>query len=374
MSLSVTIDRAATRSGLNAFIRLPYRLHRDRPHWTPPLLCDEKARVIARRHPFFEDGRAEFYVARRGDRPVGRIAAIDHPRHNEYHGERTGFFGFFECENDPEAAGALFAAAGEWLAAAGLETMRGPASFTMNEECGILVEGFDEPPVVAMPYNPPYYADLAEGAGFAKAKDLLAYCVDRPFGPVLKYERAAAAAAERFGMNVRPADMDDLDRDLEAAHRLYNETWSDNWGFVPATETELNWFVERMRPLVRPNYFSFIDVEGQPVAFGLAVLDGAPLLRAMKGRILPLGWLRFLVGRGRLKGLRVILLGVASEWRRRGALAMIAYELMKRALAEGFEYGEFSWILEDNRPMRTVIENLGARLSKRYRMYEKVIG
>jgi hypothetical protein len=321
----------------------------------------------------------QLFVARRGSADVGRIAAIVDRAHNEFHGEKTAFFGFFESENDPEVAGLLFDAATLWAKERRMTTLRGPANPSLNDEAGLLVEGFDSPPVFMMAYNPPFYPALVEGAGFRKAKDLLAYWFDVGPGPLERLARLT----DRLRRNepdvvVRAITKKTLFADLPKVREVYNSAWEKNWGFVPMTAQEMEFMARRMKPLLDEE-FAFLgerrreDGSLEPIAFLLAMPDYNVAVAATKGRLLPFGWLKFLLAQKKIKTLRVLTLGIKSEYRMRGINAVMFESGLRASLKRGLTGVEVSWLLEDNDLVIRAVKMWGGRLYKTYRIYERAI-
>lgn len=350
-------------------MELPFRLYRDDPHWVPPLRRDVFELIDPAKHPFHQHATVELFLAREGDRVVGRIAAVQNDLHIETHGDRTGFFGLFESERDARVSAALFDAARTWLVARGLETMRGPASFSLNEECGLLVSGFDGPPVVMMTYNPPWYVELVEGYGFTRTKDLLAYYLPGA-APTERLLRVADKLRERYRINVRTLDKRRFWDDVALVRQVYNEAWEDNWGHVPMTEAELTYMAKQLKPVVDPALVVFAEVNGELAGFALALPDLNVPLKRMNGRLLPFGWAKALWYSRKISTARVLTLGVRKKFRRHGVAELIQLELMKNGNVRGIVNGEFSWILEDNTMMRAPLEKMGARVYRTYRMYD----
>jgi GNAT superfamily N-acetyltransferase len=367
---AVRAEPVRTRADRRAFVELPFRLYRDDPHWVPPLRRDVRELIDPARHPFHRHATVELFLARDGaGRVVGRVAAVHNERHLAIHGDGVGFFGLFESERDPAVAAALLDAAGAWLAARGLSAVRGPMSFSLNEECGLLVRGFDGPPRVMMPYNPPWYADLLEGWGLRRAKDLLAYW--RGHGAVPeRLARAADVLAERHRITVRPMNMRRFAEEVDRVRALYNAAWEANWGHVPMTEEELTYMAKQLRPVVDPDLVVFAEVRGEPAGFAIALPDLNVALARMNGRLLPFGWAKALWYGRRIDTLRVLTLGVLEPYRRTGAAELMYLHLLREAPRKGITKGEFSWVLEENTAMRAAIEKLGAEPYRTYRLYE----
>ena len=369
---TVEVIPVSSRRERRAFIELPFRLYRDDPLWVPPLRRDVAERIDPARHPFYDHAAIALFLARerRRGRIVGRIAAIDNARHLAYHADGVGFFGFFECERDPGAAAVLFDAAATWLRARGLRVIRGPASPSLNDECGLLVHGFDRAPVVMMPYNPPWYAELLEGCGFQKAKDLVAYWMGSDTVPQ-RLADASLRFAERHRLVVRPLDKRRFPEEIERIRAVYNSAWERNWGFVPMTEREFTHLAKRMKPVVDPTLVPFVEVDGATAGFALALPDLNRALRAMGGRLWPLGWLKGLWAWRRIDTLRVLTLGVLPPHRRTGASELLYLYFLRVGRTRGITKGEFSWILEDNHAMQAALRKLGAHHYKTYRLFDR---
>jgi GNAT superfamily N-acetyltransferase len=368
----IRVEPAAGRA-FRDFVGLPHRLYAGNELWVAPLTRDLREMFDPRKHPFHLHSEVQPFVARRGGRAVGRIAAIHNRNHVEFHDEPVGFFGFFESEDDPAVAAALFETAAGWLRERGLETMRGPTSFSTNEEAGLLIEGFDLPPVVMMPYNPESYVRLVEGAGFEKAKDLFAYTLDSnvPPGTLVERERKLA---ERLGVRIRPLRMDDFEAELERVRDIYNRAWERNWGFVPMTDAEIDHMARQLRPLVArlPEQVIFAETpEGRPIGFTLWLRDYNRALRHAKGRLYPFGILKVLRHMRDIDFCRVLTLGLMPEARGQGIDSLLIMALYRYGAAAGIRAGEFSWILEDNVSMRKPLERLGSEVYKRYRIYDR---
>ncbi|HEX5386296.1 MAG TPA: hypothetical protein VFW66_06350 [Gemmatimonadales bacterium] len=326
------------------------------------------------KNPFFEHAEAEYFLAERGGEVVGRIAAIHNRLHNETHGDRVGFFGFFESVNDQGVADALFPAAGDWLRARRLDTMRGPASFSVNDECGLLVEGFDTPPTLMMPHNPQYYVDLVANAGFAKAKDVVCFEGQDPAGEGgARLIRAGELLQRRYGVTIRPLNMADFAGEVARIKQLYNAGWEKNWGFVPLTDHEIDHLAEQFRPVVVPELVLFAERNGQPVGFAIGLPDlNVAFRRNRSGAFVP-GLVRVLwmLKTRRIGRLRVLLLGTVPEFRGKGLDSALYLAIWKHGNAKGIHWGEAGWILEDNAPMIAGMVKMGWRVYKTYRFYDR---
>jgi GNAT superfamily N-acetyltransferase len=350
-------------------------LHRDNSHWIPPLRIAQKDILNTRSHPFYKTADAEMFLAFRKGRVAGRVMAIINHAHNEFHNERAGFFGFFEVENDLEAAKALLETARDWVRSRGAEVIRGPVNPSTNYECGLLIEGFDLDPTVMMPYNPPYYADLIEGCGFKKAMDLYAYDIAAKYFIVSeKLTRVAERLRTKDKIKVRTVNMKDFKREVEIVRRVYNDAWSNNWGFVPVSEAEFEHLAKDLKQLVDPRVVLIAEreIEGsaEPVGFFLAVPDINRALKKINGRLLPFGLIKLLWHSRKIDSIRIITMGIVSEYQSMGLGAVLLDEIYTRGPAAGFPNGEMSWVLENNVMMNRAAQLIGGRRTKTYRIYE----
>lgn len=374
-AIRVEVRPVTGPSELKRFVRLPWRIYAGDPAWVPPLLADVNAVLDRGKHPFHRHAEVEYFLAWRGDEVVGRIAAIVNRQYIDFHGERTGFFGFFECLDDAEAAAALLAEAEGWLRARGIERVQGPMSFSTNEEAplGVLVDGFESPPMVMMGHSPSYYGALIEGAGYGKAKDLLAYLIDDQRPPE-RLVRGVARLRESEGIRVRPMEMRRFADEVRIIKKIYNSAWERNWGFVPMTDEEFAHLAKQLRPIVDPRLCQIAEANGEPAGFALALPDFNQVLKRLNGRLFPLGVLKLLWYRKSIDALRVLTLGLKPGFRRKGLDAMLYLAIFEEGAKAGYRRAECSWILEDNWEMRRGLERMGARVYKTYRIYEKSLG
>jgi hypothetical protein len=370
---AIEVKEARTKSDLNSFIKFPFSLYAKDPYYVPQLVRDMKTHFSSR-NPFLRQAEVKFFLAFKNGLPAGRIVSIINPEHNRYHKENAGFFGFFESINDSRVAGALLKVVYEELRGKGVEVMRGPMSFSTNDECGFVTDGFDSPPVLMMPYNPPYYNDLMEGWGMAKAADLFAYNYVFTGTPPEKVVRVASLA-ERKGITARPINMKNFMADMQAFRTIYNSAWKDNWGFIPMSEEELSYSAERLKPLVIPEFTLIAEKNGEPIGFLGFLPDFNSVLKRMHGRLTPVTLLKALYYSKKITALRVLLYGIKPEYRNRGVDALLLAKGYNNIIQRGgYRNVEFSWILENNLPVQRIIEMFGASLYKRYRIYEKRIG
>lgn len=375
---NIEIRPVETKADLDAFIRLPWRLYKDDPQWVPPLIAEVKGLLSEKSNPYFGHAKARYWLALRGGTPVGRISAQIDELVQEHMGQGIGQWGMFECENDPAIAARLFEAAEGWLKAGGMTQSMGPFSLSIWDEPGLLVDGFEHPPLLMTPHHRPYYAGLVEGLGYGKAKDLYAYDLDITTGFPERIQRIVAAGEKNSRIRIRKADPARFEAEVRLVLEILNDAWSDNWGFVPLTEAEIAYAAKKMKPLVKPDLVRICEFDGVPTAFMLTLPDLNELQRDLNGRLFPFGWAKLL---WRLRGtpftqrVRVPLMGVRKELQasRNGALmAMMLIEHIRRdAVGVYSNRGELSWILEDNLPMRNILESIGCFIYKTYRIYDK---
>ncbi|KPK60215.1 MAG: hypothetical protein AMK73_08245 [Planctomycetes bacterium SM23_32] len=371
--MGITVEPVASPKGMRQFIEYPSVLYADHPLFVPHLL-GERRQFFSAANPIFAFIEVEYFLARDdAGRVRGRITAHVNRRHNEFWGEKTGFFGFFDAEEDYDVSGALLEVAERWLGHRGMERIRGPMNFSTNEECGILVQGFDRAPGFMMPYNERYYAELMRRSGYLKAKDLLAYEYTYTGRIPERLVRLCERTRERSAVVVRPVRMDAFQEDVGKAFAVYNRAWEKNWGFVPMTEEQFAFMARQLKDVVDPAVALIAEADGEPVGFSLALPDYGPLLRKMKGRLFPFGFLVFLLGRRRVHSVRVLTMGVVPEHRRKGVDVLLIHDTFARGVEAGYYEGEFSWILEDNDLMIRALEKMGARPTKVYRIYEKAL-
>jgi GNAT superfamily N-acetyltransferase len=358
---------------LSRFIRLPHQIYRDDPHWVAPLSSDERKRLTPGKNPFFEHAEAAYFMARDRGRDVGRIAASVDRNYDEFHGERQGGFGFLEAES-ADAVAALLGAAERWSRERGARVLRGPMSFTTNDDCGLLIRGFEHPPAILMPYNPTSYPAWVEAAGFKKAKDLYAFKVPIPGIPekeIAQVSRIAQKARERFHVRVRPLNMRRFEEELQRVKEIYNSAWERNWGFVPMTEREIDTMAAQLKPAIVPEMAIFAEVEGETVGFALAIPDVNVALKPLRGRLFPFGIVRLLWGLRQIRTLRLMAIGVKAGYRRRGIDAALVHQAAVASKAAGYVWCEVGWTLEDNHPVNGLIEAVSGEHYKTYRIYER---
>ncbi len=354
------------------FLKFSWKIYKDDPIWVPPLMMDKKKLLNKDKNPFFKTSQMEMFMAYKDGEPVGRIAAIKNDTHNEIHKENIGFFGFFECINDQEVANALLDAAKDWLKSKGLNAMRGPANPSSNDEFGMLLEGFDDPPRLMMTYNPEYYLELMDNYGIKKIKDLYAYRIDNK--ELLKSEkliRVADIAKRRSKVEIKQINLKEFKSELEKVKEVYNKAWAPNWGFIPMTDEEIDNLAKELKPLVEDSLVLFAEVEGKTVAFALVMLDYNELFKDFDGKLFPFNVIKLFTQRKKITWARILTLGIIPEYQKRGIDALLYYEITKRAEKLGIMKGEASWILEDNEMMKRGAEQvMNGKVYKKYRVYQ----
>ncbi|UCC44832.1 MAG: N-acetyltransferase [Candidatus Zixiibacteriota bacterium] len=358
---------------LGEFIRYPRSLYRDEPCYVVPLFQERKEFFDFDRNPFYRAARVKLFLAKRNGRPAGRIATCINFKHNEYHSEQVGFFGFFDTPDDYEIARSLLKVAMITLKREGMEKMRGPMNFSTNHECGFLVEGYGKPPVVMMTYNRPHQVRLCEKFGLKKVMDLMAYLRTDDEAPSDRIMRVVNKMRKRSTITVRPIDMSDFNAEVDRLREIYNSAWAPNWGFVPMDEAEFNHMAKNLRQIVDPDIVLIAEHKGRPAAFSIALPDVNQALAYLKGRLLPFGILRLIWHtkiRNKINGIRMITMGVVPRYQRLGIDSLLYVETFERAVARGYKWAELSWILESNELMCRGAVDMGARLYKKYRILE----
>jgi GNAT superfamily N-acetyltransferase len=372
----VEVRPARTRREVRAFIRLPWRLYEGAADWVPPLITERKRHLDRRRNPFFEHAEAEYLLAWRDGLPVGRISAhVDH-RLNEFQNNRWGLFGFYESENDPAVAAALLDAAERWLRDRGHDRMIGPFDFSTNHECGLLVEGHELPPQILENWHHPYYRDLLEGQGLVKAMDLYKWeIMAANRGEMLPViDELADRLEPEHGIRLRRMRRRNLRSEVRSFMEVYNRAWSSNWGFVPLTDAELDHMAKELEPVLDEDFACVAETaDGQVAGVSLSLPDWGQVLAHLNGRLLPIGWLKALLGRRKIDAIRVFALGVKPEYQHTGVAAALYRDVWDSVFRRGIVRAETGWILESNEPMNRAMVALTGRIVKRYRIYERLL-
>jgi len=371
--MPVDVRPARSFRDVGAFIELPFRLHAGTP-WVPPLRLERRLFLSRRFGTYAKRVDFELLLAERDGRVVGRVSAhVDHA-YNRHHDERRGWFGFFECEDDPEAARALLEAAAAWLRERGMERIDGPTDFTMNDESGLVIEGHELEPMVRQPWHPPYYQPLLEGAGFEKVVDLFMWALDisdrEQMLPILP--ELAADARDKHGVTIRRMSRRRLRKDLDVFAEIYNRAWRRNFGFVPYEKEDLDQYGLELQLGFDEDWFMIAEVGDEPIAIAITIPDLNQVLRSMNGRLLPLGWWRFLRRGKVITRVRVGFLGVKPKFQHTGAAAALYVEHFDTSARHArIKGGEMGWILETNRAMNRGMEAMNGRKVKTYRVYRR---
>jgi hypothetical protein len=378
---AIQIVPVTTQAQRHTFARFPWQLYRNDPHWVPPLFGDRLKLLDPQGHPFWEHAEQQLFLAMRGPDVVGTISAHVNHRHNQIHHDRVGFFGFFDFIHDPDVPRALLDAAADWLRARDMEAIRGPENPSQNEEVGLLVDGFDRPPVILMTYNPPYYQDAIEAAGFEKAQDLYAWMIPTSIFDYdvqrlpRKFLRVAEQAQQRPDVVIRKIDMKNFDREVEIAKQVYNAAWEANWGFVAMTDHEIEHLGDELKFIIDPDLVYIAEVNGEPAGISLGIPDVNQALLKARPRpnrwSLPLTLGRFLWHRRHIDTFRLMIMGVVPKYRTIGIDAVFYVITARAAFRKGYEWCEMSWILESNDMMNRIIQRLGGHIYKTYRIYQK---
>ncbi len=372
----IRIEPVVTQQDLNACIMFPFELYKSDPYWVPPLISERKVYLNQQKNPFFEHAEMQLFRAVRGGKTIGAIAAVADELHPQIWNEPVGFFGIFEVIEEYEVAARLLSAAREWLAVRGREVMRGPMNLNINDECGLLIDGFDGTPVIMMTYNPPYYQAFLERYGMVKAKDLYAYKADIvSFGPNLEHlptsvSRVARIARDRYNVQIRPIVLKRLDKEVALIKPIYRQAWAKNWGEVPITDGEFDYLVNNLRQVVDPDLTFLAFIDGEVVGCFVTLPDYNQVVHHLNGRLLPFGWAKFLWYKRKITGVRILIMGVLEEHRLKGITSLFFQEACRVAIRRGYQWAELSWILEDNYKIIRGIETMGGEIYRTYRIYD----
>jgi hypothetical protein len=371
----VVVTPVTTAAEKKEFIAFQYEVYKNDPNFVPPLLMERNDFLNPKKNPWFEFGTMQLFLARRHGKIVGRISASEDPRYNEFHEVKIGWFGLFECIDDVAVAKALLETAEKWVRDRGLTEMMGPASFSSNAEWSTLIEGFDKPPVLLMPYNPSYYPKLFDACGLSKAKDLWAWEIDVQKPVPEKIARVAEKIRKREGIVVRQANLKDWAKEVRRIKDIYNAAWEKNWGFVPMTDKEFDHLAKDLKQVIVPELTLIGEINHEPVAFALTLPDANIAIKAANGRLttfgLPIGLVKLLLASKKIKSGRLAILGIKQGFRKRGLDAVMMLDTFNNSRAQGWVGGEVSWTLEDNDLVNRAIEVFGCKKYKTYRVYKK---
>ncbi len=373
MSQKVDI-KSISKKEIKRFIKFPWTVYKNDPNWVPPLISERRDFLDPSKNPFFEHADVQFFMAFYNGEEAGRIAAILDKNYVSYTGENAGLFGFFETIPNYDVAKALFSETILWLKDKGVKKILGPINLSTNYECGLLIEGFQYPPTLMMPYNPPYYKDYIEKFGFSKAKDLFAYFVDFREVDESKLKGRFLKVLERKGVSVRQINLSRFLEEAEKIREIYQAAWQYNWGFVPPTEKEFLYIAKSFKEIALPELSLVVEIDGKPVAFSLFAPDINQVLKKMNGRLFPFGIIKWFLYRKKIDLFRGIAFGVSREYKNSGLDLFLYTKIGEKAKEKGYFKWEISWVLEDNAPVNNVIrKRLGAKLYKKYRIFVKDI-
>ena len=366
----------STKADMEAFIALPYRLHQNDENWVPPLQVERRELLDPKKNPFMRRATVQLWIAQRGDKTVGRISAHIDPMVEKVRGAGEGHFGMVEAEDDPAVFHALFATAEKWLSDQGAVSSIGPFNLSINEEIGVLVDGRDTPPMLMMGHDLPYVADRIAEQGYDQVRDVYAYIWETGSAMPSTLQAYQKRPLPK-GVVVRPINMKNYDEEVRILVDIFNDAWSENWGFIPLTDEEAEVMAKQLRPLIIPELVWFVEVEGSPAAFMVCLPNVNEAISDLNGKLLPFGWAK-LLWRLKVKGLksaRVPLTGVRRKYLKNMLGPMLVgtlmHHLFREATARGMERVEVSWILEENTPMRRLAKKMGTRHYKTYRMFQK---
>ncbi|UXX79978.1 hypothetical protein N7E81_02515 [Reichenbachiella carrageenanivorans] len=372
----IEVKKVQDKKNLKRFIDFPHALYEHDENYVPELYLAQKDLLDKKNHPFFKHSEADFFLAYKGQEIVGRIAAIKNNNYIAYTGESTGKFGFIDFIEEYEVAEALLNTAVDWVKEKGLSQLAGPENFSTNETCGTLIEGFDMPPTIMMPYNKPYYQDYLEKYGFEKDMDLLSYKIYQKDVPD-KLVRLSSKILERLnnkGITVRKINVKKFTEEIDKIIEIYNSAWEKNWGFVPMTDEEFKHAAKDMKQIVDPDFVLIAEHNGKPVGFTLSIPDmNMPLKYLKRGRLLPFGLFKLLYHKKEINRVRIITLGIVEKYRKMGIDAYFYAKAFEECKRKGLLFGEASWILENNEMMNKAIENINGKVYKKHRLYKKAI-
>ncbi len=374
--MKINILEVSSKKDLKKFIDFPHTLYKGDPNYVPELHIAVKEHLSEKKNPYFLHSKVQLFLAYQGDSIVGRIAVTVNNRYNEYHGSNVGFFGFFDVINDIHVASALLSKAEEILKAQSISAILGPTNLTTNDTAGILVEGFDRPPVVQMTYNKPYYVDLLEQLGYVKDMDLYAYKLhtENVNKKALRLTGMIQERLKKQGITIRNVNMKKFDQEAANIRKIYNAAWEKNWGFVPPTEKEFDFLAEGLKMIVNEKTTYIAEENGEMVAFAVGLPNiNEILINNKKGRLFPTGIFKLLLGKNKTKSLRIVLLGVKEEFRKKGIEAVFFARFIEAGIEMKIDFAEASWILENNVMMRQAAENLNGTKYKTYRIYTKTL-
>lgn len=367
----ITVKEIRTPADVKQFVLFPWRIYKNDHNWVPPLIRDQCNFFNPEKNPYYRHSKVLLLMASRDYQPVGRLSVHENTQHVKKYDEKMGFFGFFECVDDAAVATALFDYGKEWLKKLGYEKMRGPANFSINGEYSLLVKGFDSPPVILMTYNPPYYEKLLQQYGFETSQEMYAYQIYTEAGlPADIIEKANAAEKNHTEFKVRKMRVNDLEQEAKIVNTIYNQAWDENWGAVPFTDREIMALAHELKMILDEDIAYIGEVNGEPIGFSLSIPDANQVIKVANGKLLPFGFIKMLLKKRHINGIRVLVMGILKEYRHNDYDKVFYKKTYEEGRKKGYLYAEGSLINESNMPMRRVLEKLGAKIYKTYRMYD----
>jgi GNAT superfamily N-acetyltransferase len=369
---NLVIKPVETRREKQLFLNLPWQINRDDPNWMPPIRRNQEELVGYRKHPFYDDAEGQTFLALKDGEPVGRVMAILNHAHNRFQKENRGFFGFFESIDEQDVATGLLDAVRDWLAKRGVTAARGPMNPSMNYECGLLIEGFDTPPFFMMTHNLPYYQRLIETAGFGKVEDMFAFYGRIDMLKTLDQKLAfiVEECQKRFDIKLRRMDRRHFEREVRLFLDIFNQALVGTWGFVPLSKGEMDHMASSLKHLIAPEMTTIAEIDGRAVGAQFGLLDYNPRIKAIDGRLFPFGFIRLLWNKKAIKRVRLVSTNVIPEYQKWGLGLVIASRLVPEARDWGIEEAEFSWVLESNKLSYGTLKRGGAKITKRYRIFD----
>ena len=373
----INIIEVNGKSSRREFIKFPWKIYREDPNWVPPLLLELKNQLNPAKNPFFKSAKVKYWIALQDGNTVGRIAGIINHNHNTFYREHSAFFGYFDSINDQQVAEALFEKVSKWAREEGMNKVLGPINLSTDNEAGLLIKGFNQPPVLQMTYNPRYYIDLIEQFGFEKEIDLLAFEItDEIFNNTNvmgKLKQISDVVTKKAGLTFRTFNMSDFENEVERVRILFNDYMSGNWGFVPINKANFDFMAKAMKQILIQDLAFFAEVDGVPIGFSIALPDINPVLKKMNGKLFPLGIFKYLYYKNKIDTIRIMLMGVSKPYRLRGLESVFYFQTIMVSKKRGIKRAELSWISERNRNMVNALNKLNAKQYKEYRIYRKSI-
>lgn len=367
----ITIKEIQTPDDIKQFVLFPWRIYKNDKNWVPPLIRDQCNFFNPEKNPYYRHSKVLLLMAYRDEEPVGRLSVHENTQHVKKYNEKIGFFGFFECIDDFEVTKVLFDYGKNWLKKLGYEKMRGPTNFSINGEYSLLVKGFDSPPVILMTYNPPYYEKLLQQYGFKTSQEMYAYQMYTETGlPPDIITKADTAVKNHPEFKIRKMVKRNLVQETKIVQKIYNEAWDENWGSVPFSDKEILAMAHELRPILDEDIAYIGEVNGKPIGFSLSIPDANQVLKVANGRLFPFGLLKMLLKKRHINGVRVLVMGVLKQYRHHDYDKVFYTKTYEEGRKKGYLYAEGSLINETNTPMRHVLEKLGAKIYKTYRMYD----